>query len=463
MPTAIHLRVGRPSAPLALDDGIDCAALARTLCELGGVAHLRELGRRGPLLASAGAASLFHCLFGRDACRMALDLLEDFPLVAESTLLALARLQGVRDNPRAEEEPGRMLHEHRHPTDPHAVQLAKHWDLPYYGAVDSTPLWINLLAAYCSRHGTAILREGLIDRLGRRMTLRASLLAALMWILRRLDDPLGAGYLWVRRARPGGIANQVWEDSWDSHFHADGTLFDSTRPYAPVAVQGYAYDALLAAADLIEQSPGPLPLSPDAVRRRAMALRARVLAYFWQPDLGTFAQALTIEADGTTRPARVVASSPGHLLASRLLDGPDAAPFRERVIARFTEADLLAGAGVRTKSTTAPRFRAGAYHNGSTWPMDTGVIADGLRRHGRDEQADDLEARVVYGCATVGGFPEFFRGDADGSVGVNTETVDAPIDGVLSRLEQPPQANQGWTAARVWRILRWRGAISLPA
>jgi hypothetical protein len=29
-------------------------------------------------------------------------------------------------------------------------------------------------------------------------------------------------------------------------------------------------------------------------------------------------------------------------------------------------------------------------------------------------------------------------------------------DSIVNRLEQPPQASQGWTATRVWRILRRR-------
>ncbi|HET6318954.1 MAG TPA: hypothetical protein VFG86_21070, partial [Chloroflexota bacterium] len=120
---------------------------------------------------------------------------------------------------------------------------------------------------------------------------------------------------------------------------------------------------------------------------------------------------------------------------------------------------VVAGAGIRTKSTTAVRFRAGSYHNGSTWPMDSGVIADGLRRHRAFRTADDLEARILAGCHAAGGFPEFLRGESDGSIAVNGEIVDEIVDGVPNRLEQPPQANQGWTATRVWRILRRHGFI----
>jgi len=46
------------------------------------------------------------------------------------------------------------------------------------------------------------------------------------------------------------------------------------------------------------------------------------------------------------------------------------------------------------------------------------------------------------------------RGDVDGCIRVNTQIVEVMQDGVPNRLEQPPQAEQGWTATRVWRILR---------
>jgi glycogen debranching enzyme len=438
-------------------------ALARTLCELGRVDRLAELGTNGPLLASAGARSLFHCLFGRDALRMASDLLADFPEVGRSTLLDLARLQGVRFNPRGEEEPGRILHEFRAPDDPHAIRLvAAGWDFPYYGSVDATPQWINLLGAYCARQGIGFLDERLTDRLWRSITVRDSLLAALAWIVGRIDDPVGGGYLWVRRAAPHGIQNQVWEDSFDSYYHADGSLFDVSRPYAPVAVQGYAFDALMTGADLLERSPGLLPFDAEWLQRRAWRLRERVLRQFWQADLGTFAQAMTVESNGQLRPARVVASSAGHLTASRLLDGRDVAAHRASLIARFSQPDLLAGAGIRTKSTTAPRFCAGSYHNGSVWPMDTGVIADGLRRRGVRRAADDLDQRTLDSCRQVGGFPEFFRGEPGETVRVNQEVVDVRIDGIHNRLEQPPQTNQGWTATRLWRILRRRGHLARP-
>ena len=136
--------------------------------------------------------------------------------------------QGVRRDPRSEEEPGRILHEHRTLDDPHRVCRSE-LGVSVLWRRRHTPQWVNLLVAYCDHEGDAILDTPIVDRLGRHLPLLNSLLAALDWIVGRLDDPAG-GSLWVRRATPSGIANQVWEDSVDSYYHADGKIFDFARP-----------------------------------------------------------------------------------------------------------------------------------------------------------------------------------------------------------------------------------------
>jgi glycogen debranching enzyme len=440
--------------------GVSLRALGRTLAALGNVDHLADLGTNGALAASAGKDSLFNCLFGRDSIRMAMDLDARFPRVGEATILALAELQGVRYNARAEEEPGRIIHEARPPTDPLYAELAKHWDLPYYGAVDSTPQFVNLVALHVTHHGPEILDRRFTDLAGDEITIREAVARASDWVLSRMDKGGGfitenpdTGYLTVRRANPDGIPNQVWEDSGDSYYDEHGKLVDFEKPYAPIAVQGYAYDALLATADLLGGE------HAAELRTRAAKLKAQVLDEMWLPELSTFALALTFDqGEGEKgRPLKIVASSPGHLLTSGILDGDALAPLRQKLVARLMEKDLLGGEGIRTKSTTAPRFRPGSYHNGSSWPMDTAVVAEGMRRAGFEEEAKVLEDRVLRACAKVGGFPEFFRGDADGRIRVNTKIIDGIVDGKPNRLEQPPQKNQGWTATAVFKILAGRG------
>jgi glycogen debranching enzyme len=463
--------IGRPTRIDARTFGIDIAHLERTLASLGRVDRIEDLGKNGPLSASNGADSLFNCLFGRDSIRMAMDLQQRFPAVARSTILALAEHQGVTTNARSEEEPGRIIHEHRAPTDALYEELTKTWSFPYYGAVDSTPNFINLIATYVREHGPAILDERFVDRAGKEATIRDAVARATQWILGRMDGP-GDGYLvdyvYVRRMTPESIPNQVWEDSGDSYYDERGVLADPTRPYAPVAVQAYAYDALLAAADLLDERTGQV--AAGALRERAKELRKSVLQDFWQPDMQFFAQALAYDAPGKKgRPFRVATSSPGHLLESGMLYGKDVvrvggkrirlAHMRNMLVRRLMQEDMLGAEGIRTKSTTAPRFRAGSYHNGSVWPMDNAVIAHGLRRHGYVQQAREIEDRILRACGTIGGYPEFFRGDIDGEIRVNTEIVDALVDGRPNRLEQPPQAEQGWTATAIWSILARRGLV----
>ena len=52
-------------------------------------------------------------LFGRDSLIAAIESILQDPQLARGTLLALARLQGKKRDPRTEEEPGKILHEYR--------------------------------------------------------------------------------------------------------------------------------------------------------------------------------------------------------------------------------------------------------------------------------------------------------------------------------------------------------------
>ena len=246
---------------------------------------------------------------------MALDLLDDFPRVAEATLLELAALQGVRHDPRAEEEPGRSSTSTGSPT----TRSGLSWRScgPSRTTARSTArrngssCWRRTPPASATRSSTR--RSSIAS--DARSPCSTACWSALRWIVGRLDDH-GGGYLWVRAGLSDGIANQVWEDSSDSYYHADGTLFDVAQPYAPVAVQGYAYDALLGVAEILEgrgaRGKGRGGRTQERarieqcwateLRARAADLRARFLREFWQADLGTFALALTFDGSPRGRP-----------------------------------------------------------------------------------------------------------------------------------------------------------------
>src|SRR5205085_443403 len=81
------------------------------------------------------------------------------------------------------------------------------------------------------------------------------------------------------------IPYQAWKDSGTSYLHADGSLAYYDQPIASVEVQGYAYDALLAAAQL-------LPDRAEQCRQLASRLRQSLLEGFWMPRSSYFAMAL---------------------------------------------------------------------------------------------------------------------------------------------------------------------------
>jgi len=91
----------------------------------------------------------YNTLFGRDSLVSAWQMLEIDSAIARTTLETLAEYQGKIVNPKAEKEPGKILHEHR--LRPEEQAKLPYWDFPYYGSVDSTLLFIILTGKYFRR------------------------------------------------------------------------------------------------------------------------------------------------------------------------------------------------------------------------------------------------------------------------------------------------------------------------
>jgi hypothetical protein len=273
----------RSAAPLPrpvqpdLPDARLAALRRRSLADLDGLL-LADPDHPDDRFAAAGSP-WFCTLFGRDALWTARLLLPLGPALAGGTLRVLARRQGRRDDPDAEEEPGRILHEVR----PARLQ-AGGLDLPpvYYGTIDATPLWCCLL------HDAW--RAGLPDP--EVAALLPHLEAALAWI-RRAAAP--TGFLAYAGSGGGGLANQGWKDSPDGVRWADGTV--AARPLALCEVQGYAHEAALGGAALLDAFGRP---GPAEHRRWAADLAGRFRRAFWVDDPAGPHPAIAL--DGAGRP-----------------------------------------------------------------------------------------------------------------------------------------------------------------
>lgn len=444
--------------PTAKPDAL--AAMMR----LTGAATPSEIGEKGPSVAAIATEenknieelNLFETLFGRDSLIVSSFLLPQFPKLAKTTILTLARLQGVARNDASEEEPGRILHENRDTNSEIGRMLRKErgWEFPYYGSVDATPLFVNLMLAYVEQEGRALLDESFIGKDGKTRTVRFALDAAVNWILERVNNNK-EGLLEYCRKNPNGIPNQVWKDSYDSYFHKDGTIANQKKGIASIEVQGYAYDALMGASSLC-RTLGNVPLPHiEHMEKSAKLLATTVFSrLFVNDEQGEFFALGTDRGeDGALQPLAIRTSNMGHLLSSRLLDGdaPDIVAKRAAIVRILLGESMLAAAGIRTLATTEARFRPGAYHNGSVWLWDSYYISRGLRRHGFIKEADDLVRRLFLTVEMTHKFPEFARGSDASIPELNTRIVDLWDEQTdqMNRIEQPPQEIQAWTVAAV--------------
>jgi glycogen debranching enzyme len=302
----------------------------------------------------------FAAIFGRDSVIAAFQSLLLNPQLAMESLRVLSRHQGQVYDDWRDEEPGKILHEHR------SGEMTRDGEMPfgaYYGSVDATPLFLILLSETFNWTGDERLVRDLLP----------NAYAALEWI-DKYGDLDGDGFVEYKRRSPKGLANQGWKDSWDAIVHSDGSVAES--PIALVEVQGYVYDAKYRMATLLRHFGDTQ--SAERLRREATELAKRIDKSFWMSSERYYALAL----DAKKHPLRVVASNPGHLLFTRALSAERA----RSVVKWFMRPELNSGWGLRTMSQAESVFNPLSYHRGSVWPHDNSLIAHGMALYGfRDE------------------------------------------------------------------------------
>jgi glycogen debranching enzyme len=392
--------------------------------------------------------NLFRCLFGRDALLIADLLSKDRPNLIESVISALASVQGINEVALSEEEFGRIAHEVREPGDPRAQSLmvGGQWVFPYYGSVDATLIWIRSIARV-SKHNQKFLNTIIEGK-----EIGARVIDGTIWVLNRLSTP--SGLIESRRSNPNGIENQVWKDSGDSYMHADGTLATGTST-ASIETVAETFDALIAAATIQEMYPSlDWPMSPAELRKKAEVVRELLFKHMWLEN--RFALGTERNEQGQQIAFDSQASNQGRLLDSLILEGSDFRSYKETIAAEITGDGLLGPTGLRTLSCHHIAYRGGGYHTGSAWPMDGVFAARGLLRQGFKDESREISTRIKNSIESIGGYPEFFRGDYPEQGLISSKIIDVVINdagkfGPTNRINQPPQLIQGWTiGAYAW-------------
>lgn len=310
---------------------------------------------RGP--AFAAGLPWYSVAFGRDQIITAMQILDFAPDSAKQIITLLANYQGKKEDKFTEETPGKIMHELR------TGEMARTREIPfipYYGTIDATPLWLVLVNRYVESTGDTELAR----------TLWPNIEAALTYLKENTpNDFLFYGSPAADGKEPA-LSNQAWKDSGDSVMHKDGKL--AKPPIAICEVQGYLYDAWQSGANLAEKL-GKREEASD-YRERATKLKEHFRKSFWLADQNYAALAI----DGTSQPCAVIASNPGHLLSSGIIDKAEALAISERLL----KSDMFSGWGIRTLSSQEKNYDTASYHNGSIWPHDNALIVAGMRKHG---------------------------------------------------------------------------------
>ena len=359
----------------------------------------------------------FVALFGRDSLIVSLQnamIQSDF---ARGALEVLGRWQATEVDDYRDAEPGKILHELRS-GELAFLKLIPH--TPYYGTADATPLFlITLHQAWMCTGDRALLEQHLHTAEG-----------CLRWI-DEYGDRDGDGFQEYATRSSLGYENVGWKDSGEALVNEDGSLVKG--PKALVELQGYVYDAWLRMAAVFDAL--DRPADAERLRGKARALFDQFNQAFWNEERGFYAFCL----DGDKRPVWTVASNPGQLLWSGIVPDHRAA----RVAARLMRPDMWSGWGIRTLTMRNPTYNPYSYQNGSVWPHDNGLIAQGLKQYGLAEESNrvawDISAAASY--FTLRQLPELYSGVARDEANFPVQYLGANV----------PQA---WAAGAVFSLLQ---------
>ncbi|MFC7482978.1 glycogen debranching N-terminal domain-containing protein [Luedemannella flava] len=324
----------------------------------------------------AGGLPWYMALFGRDSLITSYQALPFVPELAHTTLRALAERQAHDTDDFRDAEPGKIMHELRHGE---LTRFHQRPQSPYYGSADATPLFLVVLDEDERWTGDAsLVRE-----------MEGTARAALRW-MEVYGDRDGDGFIeYATRNHDSGMVNHCWKDSDNSIVYPDGR--PAPLPRAVCEIQGYAYDARLRLARLAREF-----WHDDALADRAEAdaarLRERFNDVFWLPDDACYALAL----DGQGCAVPTVASNMGQLLWSGVVP-PDRV---DRLVGHLFSTRMFSGWGIRTMAAGQPAYSPVEYHNGAVWPHDNALIAAGLARYGRHDEAARIAQALVTASRT---------------------------------------------------------------
>ncbi|AKB40801.1 amylo-alpha-1,6-glucosidase [Methanosarcina mazei] len=396
-----------------------CSILSRTYGHsLMDLAALRFYIAPGKKPVIAAGMPWYMALFGRDSLITSYQCCFIAPDIAFNTLRNLANLQGNEYNYFKDEEPGKILHELRFGEK---TLLGKKPYSPYFGSADTCQLFLILLHEVFKWTGN---KEFVNE-------FKGPALKALYWI-DNFGDMDGDGYVEYKKRSKEGLDNHCWKDSGTSMIFSDSRLAEA--PIATVEFQGYIYDAKIRLAELAEEVWDD-PSFAEELRNQAKELKRRFNRDFWIEDRGGY---FALGLDKNKEKIDSMTSNMGHLLWSGIVEDDRAGIIVKQLMSR----DLYNGWGIRTLSSHDRGYNPIEYHNGTVWPHDNSLIAEGFIKYGYRDEANRIITNLLEASQYFDSrFPEVFAG-------YQRTEVDFPVSYPTSSI---PQA---WAAGASMLFLR---------
>jgi glycogen debranching enzyme len=367
----------------------------------------------------AAGVPWFVTLFGRDSLIVSYQCMLLSTGFAQGALQRLAEYQAPERDDWRDAQPGKILHEIRFGELAHFHRVPF---TPYYGTADATILYIIALSETYRWTGNLELLK----------TYRKVTEKCLDWI-DHYGDLDGDGFQEYKTFSTPGYENLGWKDAWDAVVYADGSQVNK-QPKALCELQGYVYDAKLRLAEMFAAL-GEEARSRELLQQ-AITLKQHFNQAFWMEEQGCFAYGL----DSEKKQIDAIASNAGHCLWSGIADQDKAV----RTAARLLQDDMWSGWGIRTLSAANPAYNPFSYQNGSVWPHENGLIAEGFKRYGLIDETNHV-VRGVFDAIEHFEFyrpPELFAGIQ------RTGTFDFPV-------LYPNGANipQAWATGSIFHML----------
>ncbi|HDH31230.1 MAG TPA: hypothetical protein ENH26_00445 [Candidatus Wolfebacteria bacterium] len=321
----------------------------------------------------------YSTLFGRDSLISSWQMIEIDSEIAKNTLRILSKYQGKIINSKSEEEPGKILHEYRFKRE---EQLGlPHWKFPYFGSVDSTPLFIIVAGEYFKKTNDKDFLLEIWDNIA----------AALNWLLVYGDSDKD-NFIEYEMKNSYGLFHQGWRDAFEDHLKI-------IPPVAIIEAQSYAYAAYNTGIELSEHFSKDSSLKNLWTEKAETLQKAFQKAFWWEEESYYY-----LALDGSKNPRKSVSSNSGHLLLSDIISEE----FKEKLVKRLFMDDLFTPYGIRTVSEKDPDFDYSSYHLGSVWPHDNWLIYYGLRKSGFLKEAKQIKQALLSAYQELNYIPELF-------------------------------------------------------